>query len=168
MSMLSEFKKFALRGSLVDMAIGFTVGAAFTSVAKSIVNDLVMPVVGLFTGGADFSDLFIVMKAGDKSPPPYETLKAAQDSGAVTLNYGVFANSVIAFLLVALVMFLIIRTVNRVEERLESEFGDDAAKPEEPSHKKCRFCRTQIPYRARRCPNCTSQLEGDETTPAQR
>lgn len=158
MSMVNEFKKFAMRGNLVDMAIGFTVGAAFTTVAKSVVNDLIMPVVGLLTGGADFSNLFIVMKAGENAPP-YETLKSAQESGAVTFNYGVFINSVLAFLLVALVMFLIIRLVNRAEEKMESQFGSDAAKPEEPSHKKCQFCRTQIPYKAVRCPNCTSELK---------
>lgn len=159
MSMVNEFKKFAMRGNLVDMAIGFTVGAAFTTVAKSVVNDLIMPVVGLLTGGADFSDLFIVLKAGEKAPPPYETLNAAQDAGAVTLNYGVFINNVLAFLLVAFVMFLVIRLVNRAEERMERRFGQEAAKPEEPSHKKCEFCRTQIPFRAVRCPNCTSQIE---------
>ena len=104
MLVLQEFKKFAMRGSLVDMAIGFTVGAAFTTVAKSIVDDLVMPVVGLITGGADFSDLFLVLKVGEKSPP-YATLAEAQQSGAVTLNYGTFVNSVLAFLLVAIVMF---------------------------------------------------------------
>lgn len=167
MSMLKEFGKFAMRGNLLDMAIGFTVGAAFTTVAKSVVNDLVMPVVGLFSGGADFSDLFIVLKPGEKAAPPYETLKAAQESGAVTFNYGLFVNSVIAFLLVALVMFLIIRAVNRAEERLEGAFGAEAAKPEEPANKKCRFCRTQIPYRAVRCPNCTSELEGPKPAEGQ-
>lgn len=166
MSMLNEFKKFALRGNLVDMAIGFTVGAAFTTVAKSAVNDLVMPIVGLLTGGADFSDLFVVMKEGEKSPPPYATLQAAQDAGAVTLNYGLFINSLIALLLVALVMFLIIKTVNRVEDKLEEQFGSDAAKPDEPTHKKCQFCRTQIPYKAVRCPNCTSELDGASNSQA--
>ncbi len=157
--MLQEFKKFAMRGNLVDMAIGFTVGAAFTTVAKSVVNDLIMPIVGLLTGGADFADLFWLMKEGEKASPPYETLHAAQQAGAVTLNYGVFFNSVIAFLLVALVMFGIVRSMNRVEAKLEAEFGEDAAKPEEPDHKKCRFCRTQIPFKATRCPNCTSDLK---------
>lgn len=158
MSIINEFKKFAVRGNLVDMAIGFTVGAAFTTVAKSVVNDLIMPVVGLFSGGADFSDLFWILKPGAESPPPYATLQDAEAAGAVTLNYGVFANNVLAFLLVALVMFAIIRLMNRVEETLESEFGEDAAKPDEPSHKKCSYCRTQIPFKAVRCPNCTSEL----------
>jgi large conductance mechanosensitive channel len=159
MGMLDDFKKFALRGNLVDMAIGFTVGAAFTSVAKSAVDDLVMPVIGLFTGGADFSDLFLVLSEGAKAGAPYGTLRAAQEAGAVTLNYGLFVNAVLAFLLVAAVMFLVIRMMNRLEERLEAEFGDDAAKPDEPSQKKCPFCRTEVPYRAIRCPHCTSELE---------
>lgn len=157
--MLKEFKKFAMRGNLVDMAIGFTVGAAFTTVAKSIVNDLIMPVVGYVTGGSDFADMFVVLKPGENAAPPYETLAGAQEAGAVTLNYGVFVNNVIAFLLVALVMFMLVRAFNRVEEELEEEFGEDAAKPEEPTHRKCRFCRMQIPYKAVRCPNCTSELE---------
>lgn len=159
MSILNEFKKFALRGNLVEMAIGFTVGAAFTSVAKSVVNDLIMPVVGLISGGADFSDLFIVMKSGVEIKPPYATLSMAQDAGAVTLNYGLFVNNLLAFLLVAAVMFFVVRSFNRLEETLEQEFGDDAATEAEPAHKKCRYCRTQIPFRASRCPNCTSVLD---------
>ena len=157
MSFVSEFRKFALRGNLVDMAIGFTVGAAFTTVAKSIVGDLIMPVVGLVTGGSDFADLFWILKPGTQAPP-YDTLQAAQDAGAVTVNYGVFVNNIIAFMLVALVMFLIVRLMNRAEEKLEAQFGDDAATAEDPSHKKCSYCRTQIPYKAIRCPNCTSEL----------
>lgn len=164
--MLNEFKKFALRGNLVDMAIGFTVGAAFTTVAKSIVNDLIMPLVGYVSGGADFADLFVVLKEGENAAAPYQTLAGAQEAGAVTLNYGVFVNNVIAFLLVALVMFMLVRSFNRIEDKLEEEFGDDAAKPEEPSHKKCPFCRTQIPYKAVRCPNCTSELSDERTATA--
>lgn len=157
--MLNEFKKFALRGNLIDMAIGFTVGAAFTSVAKSLVNDLIMPLVGLASGGADFSDQFVLLKAGELAAPPYETLAAAQEAGAITLSYGVFLNNVIAFVLVALVMFLVVRSLNRLEDRLEEEFGEDAAQPEEPGFKKCRYCRTQVAFRASRCPHCTSQLD---------
>ncbi|MEQ8690500.1 MAG: large conductance mechanosensitive channel protein MscL [Pseudomonadales bacterium] len=158
MSLLTEFKKFALRGNLVDMAVGFTVGAAFTTVAKSVVVDLIMPVIGLLAGGADFADLFILLAPGELGAPPYETLAAAQTAGAVTWNYGVFINNLLAFLLVALVMFIIIRMMNRIEDELEEGLGKDAADPEGPSHKKCPQCRTQIPYKARRCPNCTSEL----------
>ena len=105
MSVLAEFQKFALRGNLVEMAIGFTVGAAFTTVAKSIVVDLIMPVVGLLTGGADFRDLFVVLSPGETAAGPYETLEAAQSAGAVTWNYGVFINNLFAFMLVAIIMF---------------------------------------------------------------
>lgn len=157
--MLNEFRKFALRGSLVEMAIGFTVGAAFTTVAKSLVDDLIMPIVGYFSGGADFSERYWVLRPGASIEPPYDSLQLAQEAGALTINYGLFLNNIIAFILVALVMFLIVRSFNKLEDRLEEEFGEDAAKPdEEPSHKKCPFCRTQIPFKAVRCPHCTSEL----------
>lgn len=159
MSLMAEFKKFALRGNIVDMAIGFTVGAAFTTIAKSVVNDIIMPPVGLLMGRADFSDLFWLLKAGEEQLPPYATLADAQEAGAVTVNYGIFVNNLIAFLLVALVMFLIIRSINRLDEEMEEMFGQEKAPPEEPSHKKCSYCRMQIPFRATRCPQCTSQLE---------
>jgi large conductance mechanosensitive channel len=161
MSFLAEFKKFALRGNIADMAIGFTVGAAFTTIAKSVVNDIIMPPVGLLMGRADFSDLFWLLKAGSEQLPPYATLADAQAAGAVTVNYGVFVNNLIAFLLVALVMFLIIRSINRLDDEMEERFGQDKALPEEPSHKKCSYCRMQIPFRATRCPECTSQLEAE-------
>jgi len=92
MKLIAEFRKFALRGSLIDMAVGFTVGAAFTTVARSLVDNIIMPVVGLVLGSADFSDFFILLKAGPKTPPPYHTLEAAEKAGAVTLNYGLFIN----------------------------------------------------------------------------
>lgn len=161
MGLISELKKFAMRGNIVDLAIGFTVGAAFTTIAKSIVSDIIMPPVGLALGRADFSDLFLLLKAGAETPPPYATLADAQAAGAVTVNYGIFVNNVLAFLVVVVVMFFIVRAVNKVDERLEEEFGDDKAKPEEPSHKKCPYCRMQIPYKACRCPECTSHLDQD-------
>lgn len=159
MSIVSEFKKFALRGSVVDMAIGFTVGAAFTTVAKSIVGDIIMPPIGLLTGQADFADLFVLLRPGTETAPPYATLADAQAAGAVTMNYGEFINTVIAFLLVAVVMFLVIKAVNRVDQELEERSAGDAPAPEEPDDKKCPHCRSTIPYKASRCPNCTSDLE---------
>ena len=158
MKLIEEFKKFALRGNIVDMAIGFTVGAAFSTIAKSVVNDIIMPPVGLLLGRADFSDLFLMLKAGTEEAPPYATLADAQGAGAVTINYGIFLNNVLAFLVVAGVMFFLIRLVNRIDEQLEEEFGSDKAKPEEPSHRKCPYCRTAIPFKASRCPQCTSEL----------
>ena len=157
--MLKDFKKFALRGNVIDMAIGFTVGAAFATIAKSLVEDVIMPPIGLVTGNVDFADQFWLLKAGTETPPPYATLADAQGAGAVTINYGVFLNNVIAFLIIALVVYFVVRAVNRLEDRMEAHFGADAPKPEEPSDKKCRYCLSTIPYRARRCAYCTSDLE---------
>ena len=114
---ISEFKKFALRGNVVDLAVGFTVGVAFTTVVKSAVDDLIMPVVGLVIGRVEFSELFYLLKPGPESPPPYATLAEAQAAGAVTINYGLFINNVITFCIIALVMFGLIRLINRLEER---------------------------------------------------
>ncbi len=160
MSVLGEFRKFALRGSFLDLAIGFTVGAAFTSVVKSLVNDILMPPIGLALGQADFSDLFLVLREGTAQPGPYATLAQAQAAGAVTVNFGVFVNNLVAFLTVAACMFILVRFVNELDERLERELGRKKAAPGEPSEKKCPFCLSTIPYRAARCPACTSHLEG--------
>jgi large conductance mechanosensitive channel len=161
MSLLNEFKKFATRGNLIDMAVGFTVGAAFSTIAKTLVDDIIMPPVGLLIGRADFSDLFILLKAGDKVPPPYPTLSAAQAAGAVTVNYGHFLNSVMAFLLVAVSMFFIIRAVNKVDEELQSRFAGKTSSAQEPANKKCCYCLSTIPYHATRCAYCSSDLPQD-------
>lgn len=155
---IKEFEKFALRGNLVDLAIGFTVGAAFTAIAQSLVDDIIMPVVGYLMGGSDFADLFILMQAGPEAPPPYPTLADAQAAGAVTINYGIFINSILAFLVVAIVMFFLIRAINRVDQAMKDESGIPE-KPEERSTKKCPYCVSNIPCEATRCPQCTSQLE---------
>ncbi|MCA8996226.1 MAG: large conductance mechanosensitive channel protein MscL [Planctomycetaceae bacterium] len=160
MGLIQEFRKFAMRGNLVDLMVGFTVGAAFTTIAKSLVNDIVMPPIGLVLGKSDFTDLFVVLREGDKITGPYETLAAAQGAGAVTINYGVFINNLVSFLLVSFVVFLIVRGINRLEDSLESQFGDPP-QPGEPTEKKCPFCRTTIPAKAARCPACTSHLEGE-------
>ena len=157
MKIFDEFKKFAMRGNLADMAIGFTVGAAFSTVAKSLVNDIIMPPIGLLLGGMDFADLFLVLKQGSKELAPYATLKEAQSAGAVTLNYGIFINSLIALLIVAVATFLLIRIMNRVHDALDEQFGDDD--PASPTNKKCKHCRETIAYKATRCRYCTSQLE---------
>lgn len=165
MALLNEFKKFAMRGNLIDMAVGFTVGAAFSTIAKSIVNDIIMPPIGLLLGRADFSDLFILLKEGTDKAPPYATLADAQAAGAVTINYGVFINNLLAFLLVTIAMFMVIRAINRLDEELEEHFGPDKQKPEEPINKKCPYCRSTIAFKATRCPQCTSQLEAGENIP---
>jgi large conductance mechanosensitive channel len=155
---LEEFKKFALCGNLVELAIGFTVGAAFTTVAQSLVSDILMPPIGLALGRADFADLFLLLKPGREVPPPYMTVAEAQKAGAVTLNYGLFLNKVLA-----LVMFFLVRFVNRLDAGLDAALGDREKKPEEPSSKKCPYCRSTIDYKASRCPHCTSHLEGTTT-----
>ena len=151
MGMLKEFKAFAIKGNAVDLAVGIIIGGAFGTIVQSLVNDVIMPPIGLLLGNVDFKDLFWVLKDGVKAPPPYLTIAAAQDSGAVTLNYGRFINSVVAFLIVAFVVFLLVRAMNRL-------------KPEEaaaaPNTKDCPFCARSIPINATRCPECTSSLAG--------
>ena len=161
--MFEEFKKFAMRGNVVDLAVGFTVGAAFSTVARSLVDDIIMPPIGLLLGGADFADMFAVLEAGAESAPPYATLADAQAAGAVTWNYGAFINNIITFLIVALAMFFLIRVINRLDQEMEEEFAPEKAEeePKAPSNKKCPYCLQTIPYQATRCPQCTSHLEAD-------
>ncbi len=156
--MFREFRKFILRGNIVELVIGFTVGASFSSVAKSLVNDIIMPPISLLLGKSDFSNLYIILKEGI-TPPPYQSFTKAQDAGAVTLNYGSFLNNLLALTLVALAMFLIIKSVNKVENELAELTGKKSAKKEDqPSNKKCPFCFSTIDFKATRCPACTSQL----------
>ncbi len=147
--MLEEFKKFAMRGNVVDMAVGIIIGGAFGTIVKSLVADVIMPPIGLLLGGVDFSDLFLTLKDG-AAAGPYATLAAAQEAGAVTISYGLFANSVISFLIVAFAVFLLIRGINKLQAEEEP-----AAEPDE---KDCPFCLTSIAIKATRCPNCTSEL----------
>ena len=151
MKFFDEFRTFIARGSLIDMAVGIAVGAAFGAIARSLVSDVIMPVVALALGDAPFSDLFVVLRSGAPAGP-YETLEAAQAAGAITLNYGVLLNTVVTFLIIALVVFMLVRTVNRLREREEQE-------PTRPSEKACPYCALPIPLSARRCPHCTSELE---------
>lgn len=148
--MFKEFKEFAMRGNVVDMAVGVVMGAAFGAIVTSLVNDLLMPVLGLILGNADFTNLFIVMSEGSV-PGPYETLALAQEAGAVTLNYGLFINAVISFLIIAFAIFLLIRSINRLQRQEESS-------PAEPTTKECTYCFSEISIQAVRCPNCTSEL----------
>ncbi|HEC24206.1 MAG TPA: large conductance mechanosensitive channel protein MscL [Chloroflexi bacterium] len=146
--MLKEFKEFALRGNVLDMAIGIIIGAAFSQIVNSLVNDILMPPIGLLLGRVDFSNLFITLSGGH-----YETLAAAQEAGAVTINYGLFINNVISFLIVAFAVFLLVRGVNRLQRQAQKE--EEAA---EPTTKECPYCLSTIPLKATRCPQCTSQL----------
>jgi large conductance mechanosensitive channel len=147
--MLNEFKKFIMRGSVLDLAIGIIIGAAFGAIINSLVNDIIMPVVGLALKGIDFSSLMIVLQEGNP-PSPYTTPALAKAAGAVTINYGIFFNSIITFLIVALVVFLIVKAINRMYVPKEEAPA--------PPTKECTFCHTDIPLKATRCPNCTSQL----------
>jgi large conductance mechanosensitive channel len=148
--MFKEFKEFAMRGNVVDMAVGIIIGGAFGTIVKSLVDDVIMPPIGLLLGGVDFSDLFITLKEG-AAAGPYATLAAAQQAGAVTISYGVFLNSVISFLIVAFAVFLLVRSINKLRSQQE-------APPAEPTTKACSFCCSEIPIKATRCPNCTSEL----------
>ena len=158
MKIFSEFKKFVMRGNLVDLTIGFTVGVAFTTMIKSLVSDIIMPPLWLLSGKTDFSGRFIVLEEGSNAPAPYITLADAQAAGAVTLNYGTFINNIIALLVVSVAMFFVIHMLNKAEDSLESRFPDkDSAK--EPLNKKCHYCYSTIDIKAIRCPHCTSNLE---------
>lgn len=152
--MWEDFRNFALRGNVVDMAIGIVIGAAFGTIVQSLVNDILMPPVGMLLGNVDFEDLFLLLKSGVEAAPPYATLADAQSAGAVTINYGRFINHVVAFGIVALAMFVVVRGFRRMEER------DEVEPEEQPATKACPYCATEIPAEARRCPNCTSQLDG--------
>jgi large conductance mechanosensitive channel len=149
--MFKEFKKFALRGNVMDMAVGIIIGSAFTTIVKSAVDDIIMPPVGLMLGGVDFSDLYVLLKAGDPAGP-YAALQDAQAAGAVTINYGLFINAIISFLIVAFVLFLVVRGMNRLKRKEEEASA-------EPTTKECPHCFTTIPIQAARCPHCTSQLD---------
>jgi len=148
--MLKEFKEFAMRGNVVDMAVGIIIGAAFGTIVKSLVSDIIMPPIGLLLGNVDFTNLFAVLREGTAAGP-YASLADAQKAGAVTINYGVFANTIISFVIVAFAVFLLIRSINRLKRKEE-------ATPEEPTTKDCPYCVSPIPIKATRCPNCTSEL----------
>ena len=149
--MFKEFKEFAMRGSVVDMAVGIVIGAAFGTIVKSFVDDVLMPPIGLLLGNVDFSNLFITLKEGAKAAGPYASLAAAKAAGAVTLNLGIFINTVISFIIVAFAVFLVIKGINRMKREQEEP-------PAEPTTKDCPYCFTSIPIQASRCPHCTSQL----------
>lgn len=149
--MLKEFKEFAMRGNVVDMAVGIIIGAAFGTIVKSLVADVLMPPIGLLLGNVDFSELFIVLKAGTAAGP-YAALAEAKAAGAVTINYGVFANTVISFLIVAFAVFMVIRGLNRLKRQEE-------APPAEPTTKECPYCLSTIAIKATRCAHCTGELK---------
>lgn len=143
--MLKDFKAFIDRGNLMQLAVAFIMGVTFAAVVTSLVNDIIMPAVGLALGGMDFTSLFAVIKEGNPAGP-YNTVAAAKEAGAVTINYGMFVNAIIVFIIVALVLFFIMKAYMKTQ------------KPAEVATKDCPFCFTSIPLAAVRCPNCTSEL----------
>jgi large conductance mechanosensitive channel len=144
---LNEFKAFAVRGNVVDMAVGIIIGAAFATIVKNLVDDVLMPPIGLLLGGVDMTNLFVVLQEG--SPPaPYASLEQARAAGAVTINYGLFINAIVSFVIVAFAVFLLVR-------RIEAVRRQPAVLPDT---KECPHCATAIPLKASRCPHCTSTL----------
>jgi large conductance mechanosensitive channel len=148
--MLKEFKEFAIKGNAVDLAVGLVLGTAFGAIVASLVSDIVMPPIGLLLGDVDFAQMFIVLKEGS-SPAPYATVAAAAEAGAVTLNYGLFINAIVYFVIVAFAIFMVVKAMNKLQRAEAEEVADT---------KECPFCLTAIPLAAIRCPACTSDLEG--------
>lgn len=150
--MFKEFKEFALRGNVVDMSVGIIVGGAFGTIVSTLVSDILMPPLGLLTGGVDFSNLYLILKEGVPAGP-YAALAKAKTAGAVTLNYGLFLNALVSFSIVSFSVFILVKAINRLRRK-----EDEAPAP--PSKKSCPYCLTQVPQEATRCPACTSTLEG--------
>jgi len=148
--MLKEFKEFAMRGNVVDMAVGIIIGAAFGSIVSSLVNDIIMPPIGLILGNVDFSNLFLVLKEG-AAAGPYPSVLQAKAAGAVTWSYGLFLNTIINFLIVAFAVFLLVRGVNRLRKEREVLLAA-------PTTKACPHCLSTIPLKAKKCAYCTSEL----------
>jgi large conductance mechanosensitive channel len=147
--MWNDFKAFVMRGNVMDLAVGVIIGGAFGAIVKSLVDDVIMPPLGVLTGGLDFTNRFVLLKAGAKAPPPYATPAAAHDAGAVTLNYGAFLNNILTFLIVAAAVFVIVRLVNRLYRQ---------PAPPTPDTKPCPYCTLSVSLTATRCPHCTSEL----------
>ena len=148
--MLKEFKEFAMRGNVVDMAVGIIIGAAFGVIVQSLVADVIMPPIGLLLGNVDFSNLFVILRQG-ATTGPYASLADAQKAGAVSINYGVFITTIISFFIVAFAMFILIRSLNKLKRKEEVPSA-------EPTNKECPYCLSKIPIKAKRCAFCTSEL----------
>ena len=148
--MLKEFREFAMRGNVVDMAVGIIIGAAFGTIIKSLVDDVIMPPIGLLLGNVDFSNLFVTLKQG-AAAGPYATLELAKQAGAVTLSYGMFFNTIVSFVIVAFSVFLLVKGMNTLKKQQE-------AAPAAPTTKECPHCLSTIPIKATKCAHCTSGL----------
>jgi large conductance mechanosensitive channel len=153
MGMVKEFKEFVARGNVINLAVGIILGAAFGAITKSLVDEVLMPPIGLLLGGVDFSNFFAVLKEGSV-PGPYVTVAAAKDAGAVILAYGLFLQSVANFVIIALAVFLLVKAVNRLNRSFEKPQATAAA----PVTRECPYCTMAIPLKAR-CPQCTADIE---------
>ena len=151
--MFKEFKEFAMRGNVVDMAVGIVIGAAFGTIIKSLVSDVITPPIGMLMGGVDFTNLFAVLKEGTEIAAPYASLADAETAGAVTINYGVFINTVISFLIVAFAVFMLVKAMNSAKKK------EEAAPAAAPTTKKCGKCFSEISLEATRCAFCTSDVQ---------
>lgn len=152
---MKDFKAFIMRGNVIDMAVGIIIGAAFGPIVGSFVKDVIMPPIGMLLGNVDFANLFVVLKEGPEVTGPYASLTAAQAAGAISINYGVFINTIINFLIIAaVVFFFIVRPIGKMRAKQAA-----AVPPAPPSTKKCPYCYTDINIAATRCPNCTSELK---------
>jgi large conductance mechanosensitive channel len=148
---IKSFKAFIMRGSVIDLAVGIVIGVAFGTMVSSLVRDVIMPPIGLLLGKVDFANLFVVLREGTVAGP-YASLAAAQEAGAVTISYGAFINTLVSFLVIAVVIFfLVVQPIARMNARKKAA--------EAPKTKECPYCLSAIPVKATRCPNCTSQLE---------
>lgn len=148
--MLKDFKEFAIKGNVIDMAVGIIIGAAFSTIVKSLVDDIIMPPIGWLLGKVDFSNLHFLLEEGDVAGP-YATIADAQKAGAITMNYGLFINAIVSFLIVSFTVFLVVRSLNKLKRK--------EVKKEDATTKDCQFCFSSIPIKAIRCPKCTSQLD---------
>jgi large conductance mechanosensitive channel len=149
--MLKEFKEFAMKGNVIDMAVGIIIGGAFGSVVNTLVSQVMMPPLGALIGGIDFSNLYILLRDGAKTPGPYSSLADAHAAGAVTIGYGLFLNSLISFLIMAFAVFLLVKGINTLRR-------EKPAPPPSPTTRECPYCFTSVPLKATRCPACTSEI----------
>ena len=156
--MFKEFREFIVRGNVIDLAVGIVIGVAFGAIVNSLVKDIIMPPIGLLLGKVDFANLFLVIKQGEIIRSPYSTLSDAQTAGAVTWNYGLFINTIIAFIIVAFVIFLIVKSINKARKAMDAKKAKEVIAAASTT-KDCPFCATAIPVKATRCPNCTSELK---------
>ena len=149
--MFKEFKEFAVKGNVIDMAVGIIIGGAFGTIVKSLVDDIVTPPIGMILGKIDFANLYLLLQEGAKAPAPYASLAAAKEAGAVTINYGLFINNVISFMIVALAVFFMVKMVNRLRRQQEQTVPPDT--------RDCPYCLSKVPLKAVRCAQCTSELK---------